>query len=76
MLRRAAKVRVVSTIISFPAALRNDFVHLSCIKTARFLVVFEERGFRIRGKGEGQTNLARVSFHFELYFFVQECLLV
>lgn len=75
MLRRAAKVRVVSTIISFPAALRNDFVHLSCIKRARFLVVFEERGFRIRGR-EGQTNLARVSFHFELYFFVQECLLV
>lgn len=38
MLRRAAKVRVLSTIISLPAALRKDLVHLSCSrkKRARF----------------------------------------
>lgn len=40
MLRRAAKVRVLSTIISLPAALRKDLVHLSCSRKKRacFLV--------------------------------------
>lgn len=62
MLRRAAKVRVLSTIISLPAALRKDFVHLSCSRKKRacFLELREVEK-RVR-----ERNLARVSFHFEL----------
>lgn len=50
MLRRAAKVRVLSTIISLPAALRNDLVHLSCSRKKRACFLVE--GGREKGKRE------------------------
>lgn len=51
MLRRAAKVRVLSTIISLPAALRNDLVHLSCSRKEKGAFFFSFEG-NIREKGK------------------------
>lgn len=56
-LRRAAKVKVLSTIISFPAAFRKALVHFNC---------YAESVLYYHNKGRSLMNLAGIPFHLEL----------